>query len=312
MEISRIDAGRHEPEIGPASLAEILAGLEVEFAPFAREKGLELQFVPTGAWVSTDRRLLRRILQNLIGNALKYTPAGSVHIESRLVGDRVRIEVSDTGPGIPVSKHSVIFKEFQRLESTSRDARGLGLGLSIVDRIARLLDAPLGLSSTPGKGSTFWVELPRTAPGTMSPPHDKVTTKPGSGLMDGCLTLCIENEPAVQSGMHALLTGWGCEVLLAASTAEAVAVVMDPLRLPCVILADYHLDDGDTGLKAIAAVRARTGADIPAVVITADTSAEVTQMLRDAGVLVLRKPLKAAALRSIVARYAVGRQTAAE
>jgi signal transduction histidine kinase len=312
MEISRIDAGRLEPEIAPTSLAEMLTTLEVEFAPLARETGLELRFAGTEHWVSTDRRLLRRVLQNLIGNALKYTPSGTVEVATEVRHDRIRIQVRDTGPGIPASKHEIIFKEFQRLDSTAREARGLGLGLSIVDRIARLLDVPLGLSSSLGKGSTFWIDLPLAPPGTREVTNYSSAAGHGIGQMHGCLVLCVENEPAVQSGMHALLTGWGCEVLMAASTAEAVAAISDPRRLPCVILADYHLDESDTGIAAITAVRRKIGNDIPAVVITADTSAEVGQLLRDGDVLVLRKPLKAASLRSIVARYAVTRRTAAE
>ena len=141
--------------------------LEVEFQPLAREKGLELRIVATQSWVRSDRRLLRRMLQNLLSNAIKYTAAGKVLLGVRRRGDRLAMLVCDTGPGIPRSKHTLIFKEFQRLEETASAVRGLGLGLSIVERIGKVLDHRVDLQSALGRGSTFSVELPRAEPRTI-------------------------------------------------------------------------------------------------------------------------------------------------
>src|SRR5262249_167555 len=147
IEISRLDAGRMEPDITDFALNDVFERLEVEFQPLAREKGLELRIVPTRAWVTSDRRLLRRMLQNLVSNAIKYTPSGRVLVGVRRMGGRLSIQVHDTGPGIPVSKRSLIFKEFQRLEGTAHAVRGLGLGLAIVARIGEMLAHPIGRRS---------------------------------------------------------------------------------------------------------------------------------------------------------------------
>lgn len=312
IDISRLDSGRLEPEIVPLPLSAMLDGLAVEFMPLAREKGLELKFQPTEAWVASDRRLLKRVLQNLIGNAIKYTSKGSVIVTTLKEAGNVRIEVGDTGPGIPASEHALIFREFQRGNGVRQGSPGLGLGLSIVERIGRVLDVPIGLTSTPGSGSTFWIRLPSAAPAsTAASAIDETAHAVSTGLLSGCVTLCIDNEQAVVEGMRVLLTGWGCEVIAASNTTEAVTALERTRRVPCVVLADYHLDNG-TGLEAITAVRHHLGFEVPAVVITADNSPEVQSLLREAGVPVLSKPLKAAALRSIVMRYSASQRAAAE
>ena len=164
LDISRLDSGVMKPEIASFRIDEILRQLEVEFAPLAREKGLKLKFMPSSLTVTSDRRLLRRLLQNLVSNAVKYTLKGRVLVGCRRSGDRVRIEVIDTGIGIPKSKQRVIFQEFHRLEQGARVARGLGLGLSIVERIARVLDHTIELESALGRGSQFTVEAPCAPP----------------------------------------------------------------------------------------------------------------------------------------------------
>ena len=160
IEISRLDTGRLEPDITVFALNEVFERLKVEFTPLAREKALDLRIVATQCWVRSDRRLLRRLLQNLLSNAIKYTATGKVLLGVRRRGDRLAILVCDTGPGIPKSKRTIIFKEFQRLEETASTVRGLGLGLSIVERIGKVLGHSIGLQSMPGRGSTFSVELP--------------------------------------------------------------------------------------------------------------------------------------------------------
>ena len=160
LDISRLDAGATRPEIGDVSLNEAFRQLEIEFAPMARAKGLKLRFVGTGLAVRSDRRLLRRLLQNFVSNAIKYTPKGGVLVGARRRGDAVRVEVWDTGLGIPESKRARVFDEFHRLDQGAKVARGLGLGLSIVQRLGRVLGHPIGLRSEHGRGSVFSVEAP--------------------------------------------------------------------------------------------------------------------------------------------------------
>ncbi len=310
IDISRMDAGRLEPEITVFCLSELTESLGVEFGPLADQKGLRLRLVHSTQWVRTDRRLLKRVLQNLVANAIKYTDQGTVLVGARLRGDMIRIEVHDTGPGIPADKQALIFKEFHRLDHTRHTAQGLGLGLSIVERIGRLLKAPVGVASEPGRGAIFHMSLGRVerAPQTASASQPPISV----GGLKGFVALCIDNEPSVLAGMGTLLSGWGCKVLTVSSIEEAVEVASGHTTLLDVILADYHLDRG-TGVDAIEKVRAIAGQDIPALVITADHSPEVQRDLRAKGLMVLRKPLKAAALRSILTHFAQrGRSAAAE
>jgi signal transduction histidine kinase/CheY-like chemotaxis protein len=309
IEISRLDAGRLEPDITLFPLNEVFDRLKVEFSPLAREKALDLRIVPTQAWVRSDRRLLRRVLQNFVSNAIKYTATGKVLLGVRRRGERLAIQVCDTGPGIPKSKRTLIFKEFQRLEETASTVRGLGLGLSIVERIGKVLGHPTGLQSVPGRGSAFWVELPRAEPRVSV--EAGVVAAPWSGRMAGLNVLCIDNEPTVLRGMQTLLDGWGCRVVTAQSAAEAARRLDESGTGADIILADYHLDDG-TGLEAVAALRATARSQAPVIVITADHSAEVQREVRLRGYALLRKPLKAAALRALMYQLTWQRAAAAE
>jgi len=309
IEISRLDTGRLEPDITVFPLNEVLERLKVEFSPMAREKSLDLRIVATRAWVRTDRRLLRRLLQNFVSNAIKYTTTGKVLLGVRRRRDRLAILVCDTGPGIPKSKRTVIFKEFQRLEETASTVRGLGLGLSIVERIGKVLSHPIGLQSVPGRGSAFSVELPWAEARPAAEPGTIVA--PSVGRMAGLAVLCIDNEPAVLRGMQTLLEGWGCSVVIAQDAAEALRRLHASGIRPDIILADYHLDDG-TGLEAVAALRATARSQAPVIVITADHSAEVQREVRLRGFALLRKPLKAAALRALMYQLTWQRAVAAE
>ncbi|MGE8941138.1 PAS domain-containing hybrid sensor histidine kinase/response regulator [Leptospira interrogans] len=308
IDISRMDAGRLEPNFTEVSLDELFATLKVEFEPSAKEKGLELRVMSTSLGVWADRKLLRRILQNLLANAIKYTSSGGVLLGVRRCKAKVRIQVTDTGCGIPPSKYGLIFKEFQRLEETASDTRGLGLGLSIVERACRVLEASISLKSRLGHGSTFFVSL-RPAEVKAKPAVEQVPAHV-HGSIAGLTVLCIDNEAAVLKGMETLLGGWGCKVLTANSVTSAHDAVVKFGAAPDVILADYHLDRGTTGLDAVAAVCKVSGIDIPAIFITADHSPEVERDLRMRGFSLLRKPLKAAALRALLNRHAVRRMAA--
>jgi CheY-like chemotaxis protein/anti-sigma regulatory factor (Ser/Thr protein kinase) len=269
---------------------------------------LELRVVPTRAWVRSDRRLLRRVLQNLLSNAIKYTPAGKVVLGVRRRGAELAVQVFDTGPGIPQAKRALVFKEFERLKETASVVRGLGLGLSIVERIGKVLGHRIVLQSEPGRGSVFSVELPRAEPRAAPAPG---AATPFAGRISGLTVLCIDNEPAVLAGMRALLQGWGCAVLTARDGKEAIDQLREEACTPDIILVDYHLDEG-TGLQAVAALRTEMGPQIPVIIITADPSAEVQREARRRGCALLRKPLKAAALRALMYQLSRQRTIAAE
>jgi CheY-like chemotaxis protein len=245
--------------------------------------------------VRSDRRLLRRLLQNLISNAIKYTPQGHVLVGCRRRGDRLRIEVYDTGIGIPQAKRRAVFKEFHRLDQGARVARGVGLGLSIVERIARVLDCEVTLRSNVGSGSRFAIEVPR-ATGSAAAPKPRVASRPDIGRLDGTVVLCIDNERAILDGMETLLSGWNCRTLTAADLAEALAAINASGLEPDGLL--------------VAELRRRLGRHVPAILITADRSRHVREEARSEGVHVLNKPVKPASLRALITQWRVQRVAA--
>jgi Na+/proline symporter/signal transduction histidine kinase len=310
LDISRLDSGAMRPEISSFRMDELMRQLEVEFTPLAREKDLELAFVPSTRAVRSDRRLLRRLLQNLVSNAIKYTPRGRVLIGCRLAGARLRIDVYDTGLGIPQSKKRMIFREFHRLDQGAKVARGLGLGLSIVERIARVLDHPIEVNSKSGRGSQFSVTVP-LAPALPSDTRAGAPQPIDIGQLADMVVLCVDNEPKILDGMETLLGGWGCRVLKAPDLKAALAAMSEAKMAPSGLLVDYHLDNGN-GIEAIAALRWRFGQDLPAILITADRSPLVREEARTRDITVLNKPLKPAALRALIAQWRVQRMAAAE
>jgi Na+/proline symporter/CheY-like chemotaxis protein len=310
LDISRLDSGALKPELANFRMDELMRQLEVEFAPLARTKGLELTFVPSTLSVRSDRRMLRRLLQNLVSNAVKYTPQGRVLIGCRQRGGRLRIDVYDTGLGIPQSKKRAVFKEFHRLDNGAKVARGLGLGLSIVERIARVLDHGVDLQSRPGQGSRFSVDVP-LAPALPGEARTPVSPRLDVSQLAGMLVLCVDNEPKILDGMETLLGGWGCRVLKAPDLTSALATLGEAKVVPGGLLVDYHLDSGN-GIEAIGALRWRLGAELPAILITADRSPHVREEARTRGIQVLHKPLKPAALRALIAQWRVQRMAAAE
>ena len=221
LDISRLDAGALQAEMGAVRLSDLFAQLAIEFGPQARMTGVTLVFVATTAVVHSDRRLLRRLLQNLVSNGVKYAPGGRVLVGVRRCGGRWRIEVHDTGIGIPVESRESIFEEFLRLESAQRTARGLGLGLSIVRRLTQVLDHEIGLRSEIGKGSSFWITA-QAMPDVPDMIQQRRAAPRGPALsLEGMRICVVENEAQVLDGMRALLEGWHCAVLAAASLDEA-------------------------------------------------------------------------------------------
>ena len=309
LDISRLDTGAMRAEFSVFRIDELMRQIELEFAPMAAAKGLTLTYVPSSLVVRSDRRLLRRLVQNLVSNAIKYTPAGRVLVGFRRRGNVLRIDVFDTGVGIPHDKLRDVFVEFHRLDNGARIARGLGLGLSIVERVARVIGSEIEVRSTVGEGSHFSVTVARSdaAPVELPARDDR---RVDHGQLAGVTALCIDNEPSVLDGMETLLRGWGCTVLKASNLQEALDALAAHGAPPDGLLVDYHLDQG-TGLEAIATLRARCG-EVPAILITADRSPAVREEARARGIQLLNKPLKPAALRALLAQWRVLRAAAAE
>ena len=309
LDMARLDTGAMRPEFASFRIDELMRQIDLEFAPLATARGLDLTFVPSTLVVRSDRRLLRRLVQNLVSNAIKYTPTGRVLVGCRRRGDTLRIDVYDTGVGIPESKLRDIFVEFHRLEQGAKIARGLGLGLSIVERVARVLGCTIEVEAVAGGGSHFAVTVPRSNAAPVElPARDDTRIDPGQ--LAGTTALCIDNEPSVLDGMETLLRGWGCEVIKAPDLAIALEAIDESPTMPNGLLIDYHLDHGN-GIEAIVALRARCG-DLPAILITADRSPAVREQARAGGIQVLHKPIKPAALRALLAQWRVLRVAAAE
>ena len=311
LDISRLDTGAMKARIQSVPLNDLLRRIETDFAPMARAKDLELVIMPTSLVVRSDPNLLRRVVQNLVSNAIKYTLTGKVLVGVRRRGAMATIEVLDSGIGIPSSKFRTVFKEFARLDEGARTASGLGLGLSIVDRISRVLNHPVSLQSTPGKGTAFKVTLPLDASA-----GDRVAVRPvsqhkASEALTGLRVLCIDNEPRILEGMRVLLSGWGCVVSTAESLSACSEFGAQPGEKPHAIIADYHLDDG-TGIEAVARIRASTGEATPALLVTADRSPEVRAAAERDGIAIQNKPVRPAAMRAWLTQLSTAARTAAE
>jgi Na+/proline symporter/signal transduction histidine kinase len=310
LDISRLDAGAMATAITSFKVGDLMRSIQIEFVPMARAKGLELIFVPCSVPVESDRLLLRRLLQNLISNAIKYTPRGRVLVGCRRRGQSLQIGVYDTGVGIPPAKRGEIFKEFHRLEQGARIARGLGLGLSIVERIARVLNHGIALNSVESGGSFFSVTLPIakavnfTAAVTSATPLSKAK-------VSGTLIVCIENDAAILDGMKTLLKAWDAEVITAADPEAAMEAIEAVGGRVTGLLVDYHLDRGN-GVAAIREIRRRFGDRIPAILITADRSPHVRGAARAEKIAVLSKPVKPASLRALIGQWRTQQMVAAE
>mgnify|MGYP002629581349 CR=1 FL=1 len=309
LDMSRLDTGAMRPEFSAFRIDDLMRQIELEFAPLATAKGIELKYVPCALVVRSDRRLLRRLVQNLVSNAIKYTPTGRVLIGCRRKDETLRIDVYDTGVGIPETKRRDIFIEFHRLEQGARIARGLGLGLSIVERVARVLGCTVEVNQTGGGGSHFAVTVARSSAVPVElPARDHTRVDPGQ--LAGTTVICIDNEPSVLDGMEMLLRGWGCEVIKAPDLDIAMAAMAESPTPPNGLLVDYHLDHGN-GIEAIIALRRRCG-NLPAILITADRSPAVREQAREQDIQLLNKPIKPAALRALLAQWRMMRVASAE
>ncbi|QDB99704.1 hybrid sensor histidine kinase/response regulator [Mesorhizobium sp. 8] len=305
LDISRLDAGVVQPEIVDVSLETLFSSLRSDFQPVAEIKGLGLRFRPVNIAVRSDRTLLRRILQNILSNALRYTRTGGVLVGTRQRGGIIRIDVADTGCGIPDEQREAVFEEFSRGKAppgAELAGGGLGLGLAIVRRMAGALGHPVTFSSRVGRGTIFHVDVPLAFNAVVepSPTPAEAERAPGYGLF-GTKVLLVENDIDVLNAMGSLLERWRCEVRTATSTGEALETLGDTDWVPDIVIADQHLDNGDLGILTVAEARNYLGRDVPALIVTADPSQAVIAAARAAGIELMRKPLKPAQLRALLA-----------
>lgn len=299
LEITKLESGTMKPHLQPVAVQEVFNNLSSAFTVVAAEKNIRLRLVATRAVVFTDRRLLQRILQNLLSNALRYTHDGQVLCGVRRYQDRIQIQVLDTGSGIPEDKLSVIFDEFQQLDHEG-DNPGLGLGLAIVDRISRLLNLPVAIRSQLGRGTCFSITLPlhswlNAAPSTLM----TLPARAGERFLVGKSVLAVDNDERVLAAISATLEDWGAEVTSASSVAQSVAAE----RAPDVMLVDYHLDQDETGIDVIRAVRDHWAQPcIPAILNSADDTELTRESAAAEDAHFIPKPVKTAALKRLLKR----------
>lgn len=305
IEISKLDAGNLQPRKQHFCTSNLLHILNQEFVALCDEKQLEFHSQYSEAALFTDPVMLRRILQNFLTNAIRYTNEGRILLGCRRRAEGLEIQVWDTGFGIPEDRLQDIFGEFQRIETGAHSAiTGIGLGLAIAQRTANTLGHEIHVTSEPGKGSMFSVLVPygtKAAATRPQPQHEVVAQNDLSGTR----LMVIDNEQSILDGMQALLVQWGCEVYTATSGKEAVDLLKDlkAEQQPMLILADYHLNQGLLGTSAIKDIREYLQQDIAAIVITADRTTAMKQEVRDAGFGLMHKPLRPAALRKMINKY---------
>jgi signal transduction histidine kinase/ActR/RegA family two-component response regulator len=299
LDISKLDAGATTVNITVFPVAQLLAHAETTFAGAAREKELKFRALPSDAWVRSDFILLQQIVFNLVHNALRYTRNGRVLVGCRKRGDRLRIEVWDSGIGIPPDQHDKIFGEFYRLGEPDRDRRaGLGLGLAIVDRLCRLLGHPIEVKSTVGKGSVFAVTVP-LAPADKRAIEASIVPRAQPSLSFDKLVLVIDDDPLVLEGMSGIFRQWGCRVITADSDSKALKAAAEQDDLPDLIISDYHLANGRTGIETIEWLRGELSAPIPAFLISGDTDPAALHEAKVKGFHLLHKPVNPVALRAM-------------
>ncbi len=303
VDITKLENNLIKPNIQQFELDSVLRPLCNEFAVLAREKGLNLRYHPSSLWVETDRRLLRRVIQNLLSNALRYTHQGKIVVGiKRGKNSHCRLIVADSGQGIAKENQSTIFREFKRLHP-SDNHQGLGLGLTIVDKVSQLLNYNVMLSSKLGRGSLFTITLRNVAikKHTKQLSNARVEAAQTSLLQNRCILL-IENDKSVASALMTLLDSWGAKVFHAVDAPGALRV-KDAFKCDLdVIIADYHLDNGDNGVDTALAIFNICSKSIPTIVSSADRSEELQALAYENKMQYLPKPIKQAPLKRLLQR----------
>lgn len=296
LDFSKLESGVLIPSKAPFQLNDVLGPLVAEASIVALQKGLELRYVPCHHWVETDKALFRRMIANLISNAIRYTPKGKILIGVKRRHSALLICVADTGVGIPSHKQKEIFEEFQQLNQ-AESKQGLGLGLTIVERMSELLNIPVGLASTPGKGTVFYTQLHATTP-VQAPMPNTAKKADLTFSMAGKRVWIIDNDPQVLNATRDLFESWRAEVTTAKDADHLFAQLSSaPLQAADLLLIDYHLDDNKTGNVEAAAIFNQLGHNIPTILNSANHDDEIREQAIEAGLQFLHKPLKLASLK---------------
>lgn len=297
LDISKIDAGVIKPNPTVFAMQGLFDRLRMDLEPEAAEKELTLRFVPTERYTESDPLLVERILRNLVTNAIRYTRAGGIVVGVRRRGERLAVEVWDSGPGIPNDQQERVFEEFYQVGNPERDRRkGLGLGLSIVKRLSNLLEADIALASRPAQGTVFRFMLPisaRPAPAVSNP----AARSPAGADLAGVTVLVIDDEPTILEAMQVLLSGWGATVVGAASLEEARGALG---TAPQLVIADYRLREEQNGIAAIEALRRHFGQTLPAILVTGSSSPELAEIAKKHDAHLIAKPVMPAKLRTLI------------
>ena len=300
LDIENLEDGHVRVEVAEFPVSDLLAFVEREFRLAARQKGLDLRVVPSSLAVRSDPVLLERIVQNLVSNAVSYTHDGKVVVGCRRGRDHARIEVWDNGVGVAQEELQTIFEDYYQVDNPARDRRkGLGLGLAIAQRIAKLLDHQIIVRSELGKGSLFAIRVPRAADFAAPSPSLPARRRLRASIA-GRVLVAIEDDPSILGGLKRVLTAWGAEVFACGRVDDALLQLSLAAREPDIIIADYRLSGGVNGIHAVEKLRASFGTELPAIVMTGDTSAGVTEAIRASGCRLVHKPLEPQMLRRLI------------
>lgn len=309
LDISRLDARLVTASPVDFPVADLFSRLALEYGGPVEEKGLKLDIRRSNLWLHTDPGLLMRVLINFVANALRYTQRGGILVACRRRGNRATIQVWDTGIGIPAEHLDAVFAEYVQLGNPERDkAKGLGLGLAICDRLARLLGLKIGVRSNPGRGSVFWVDVPLGQP-AVAPRPEPLELLPNV-LMDGTVVV-LEDESNSPASMFGLVASWGCLTIRASSSDDAIALCEEECAMPDMVIADYRLPGGEDGVAAVQNLRKRFG-PAPALVIAADLDERLSAAAAIPELRLLVKPVRPGKLRAIVQQTLAQRRATAE
>ncbi|MEM9879900.1 MAG: PAS-domain containing protein [Pseudomonadota bacterium] len=297
LNMSKLDSDSVPVRPKRFAVADLLQELVDDFSVIAKEKGLTVRYVPSTAFIRSDRALLRSVLQNFLSNAVRYTKKGGILVGCRLAGDNVRIVICDTGVGIDASEQAKIFQEFHQVQQDGQEKReGVGLGLAIVQRIAQHLDHPIRVNSVPGRGSAFEIIVPRTQGVKVV----SAQTKTPLSTVGGLRVFCIDNDPDILSATTALLSRWNCIITGIQTAAHLAEALRGAAASPDLVLLDYQLDDGATGFEYLDQLVGKWGFQPPVILMTAAQESDVETEAHERGVPVLRKPIAPAQLRALI------------
>jgi signal transduction histidine kinase/ligand-binding sensor domain-containing protein/CheY-like chemotaxis protein len=304
LDLSLLEAHAVKPRIEYFSIATILSDIENEFTPQAHAVGLTLLVVPCHEWIESDANLVRQILANLTANAVRYTKHGSITVRCEQKESVLRLSVQDTGIGISASQQSIVFEKFHQLDNADREkAKGIGLGLAIVKRLCELLKLPLALSSTPGQGSTFFIDFPHSPNRSRSVPATATSGQTVSPIsLNNVLVVVIDDDEIILDAMRALLENWGCAVTTALSGKDAIDMLGASSKAPDILICDYRLHVNENGMDTITMLQNEFNREIPALLVTGDTSSDMIHSLHLGQIQVLHKPLRAELLRDALVR----------